>query len=497
MSKPSYYDIDDILAVQERVPCVLQVDLDGLGSAGSGGSSKVHRNSRWALPFWMADRLNEEDYVNMEVSPMFSKQANRMYAASPVSVQLRAISQHYYQFGLHLGDLVPEVPQVLQNMYMQRLQKIAQISQQGGNIETLDFVQSLDKTESRMLKLCQQSKSSMTDGIGGMHFALKQAKVEAQVVRAFDINNVANDVYSHNFGDVPVVQRSIDSLPMTLFEALKADLWTMSPPCQPYTRQGLQRGSDDMRAKSFLFIIDLLGKLQNKPMYLLMENVAGFEKSDTRGILLRQLVKVGYRFEEYLLNPLQLGYPNSRTRYYLLAKRDASPRECLEEFLPQFHYQVPGAGLIPPAADSQGLVDFEKTAWNHDKVRPVKEFMEALSGEDAVAYQLSQKVLDKHGYVHDVVTPEDRRTCCFTKGYTHYAEGTGSVLQTKGVVGQDPMTAENTRYFTPREVANLMGFPATFTFPENTSRKQRYRLLGNSLSVSVVAVLIDYLLNRM
>ncbi|KAJ2842421.1 hypothetical protein IWW36_005913, partial [Coemansia brasiliensis] len=290
-------------------------------------------------------------------------------------------------------------------------------------------------------------------GIGGMHFALKEAGVEAQVVRAFDINNVANEVYSHNFADVPVMQRSIDSLPMTLFEALKADLWTMSPPCQPYTRQGLQRGSDDLRAKSFLFIIDLLEKLQRKPMYLLMENVAGFEKSDTRDILLRQLVRVGYRFEEFLLNPLQLGYPNSRTRYYLLAKRDACPRECLEseEFPPQFLYQVPGAGLIPPAADKQGLVDFEKAAWNHDQVRPIKEFLETLSDDDAVTYQLSQKILDRHGYVHDVVTPEDRRTCCFTKGYTHYAEGTGSVLQTKGVVGQDPMTTENTRYFTPRE----------------------------------------------
>ncbi|KAJ1835821.1 DNA replication protein [Coemansia sp. RSA 2711] len=175
MSRPSYYDIDDILAVQERVPCVLQVDLDGLGSSGSGGLSKVHRNSRWALPFWMADRLNEEDYVNMEVSPMFSKQANRMYAASPESIQLRAITQHFYQFGLHLGDLVPDVPQILRNMYMQRLQKIAQISQQGQNVEALDFVQSLDKSEARLLKLCQQSQSAMVEWQQSKAYTLQKA----------------------------------------------------------------------------------------------------------------------------------------------------------------------------------------------------------------------------------------------------------------------------------------------------------------------------------
>ncbi|KAJ2825252.1 DNA replication protein [Coemansia erecta] len=175
MSRANYYDIDDILAVQERVPCVLQVDLDGLGSSGSGGASKVHRNSRWTLPFWMADRLNEEDYVNMEVSPMFSKQANRMYAASPESIQLRAITQHYYQFGLHLADLVPEVPQVLRNMYMQRVQKIAKISQQGQNIEAMDFVQSLDKTEAQMLKLCQQSQRSMAEWQQNKAYTLKKA----------------------------------------------------------------------------------------------------------------------------------------------------------------------------------------------------------------------------------------------------------------------------------------------------------------------------------
>ncbi|KAJ2683736.1 hypothetical protein GGH99_004267 [Coemansia sp. RSA 1285] len=338
-------------------------------------------------------------------------------------------------------------------------------------------------------------------GIGGMHFALKEAHIDSHVVHAFDINTVANHVYRHNFPDVPVMQRNIESLPMTLFESLKADLWTMSPPCQPYTRQGLQRGSEDPRAKSFVFIVDLLGRLQNKPRMILLENVAGFERSDTRPVFLRQLARHGYRFEEYLLNPLQLCYPNSRTRYYLLAKLDGSPRECSdsEEFPPSFRYSVAGAQLIQPAAaaDTEGHVDFEKGVWNHEEVRQIDRFTENLTTEEMAPYRLKPKVLESHGYVHDVVTPEDRRTCCFTKGYTHYAEGTGSILQMSGVVGKDPMTLENTRYFTPREVANLMGFPPALAFPSDTSLKQRYRLLGNSLSVSVVSVLMDYLVNRM
>ncbi len=51
------------------------------------------------------------------------------------------------------------------------------------------------------------------------------------------------------------------------------------------------------------------------------------------------------------------------------------------------------------------------------------------------------------------------------------------------------------RYFTPREIANLHSFPAGFSFPVHITLKQRYALLGNSLSALVVADLLAYLLH--
>jgi len=38
-----------------------------------------------------------------------------------------------------------------------------------------------------------------------------------------------------------------------------------------------------------------------------------------------------------------------------------------------------------------------------------------------------------------------------------------------------------------------MGFPPAFSFPATVSRKQQYKLLGNSLNVHVVAALISYM----
>lgn len=58
-----------------------------------------------------------------------------------------------------------------------------------------------------------------------------------EIVEAFDINDRANDVYQHNFGHRPS-QGNIQSLTSLELDKYRADVWLMSPPCQPYTRQG-------------------------------------------------------------------------------------------------------------------------------------------------------------------------------------------------------------------------------------------------------------------
>jgi len=74
-------------------------------------------------------------------------------------------------------------------------------------------------------------------GIGGLRYSLKEAGVQAVVVEAFEINDIANDVYQHNFGHRPS-QGNIQRLTVRQLDSYKADTWILSPPCQPYTRQG-------------------------------------------------------------------------------------------------------------------------------------------------------------------------------------------------------------------------------------------------------------------
>lgn len=50
------------------------------------------------------------------------------------------------------------------------------------------------------------------------------------------------------------------------------------------------------------------------------------------------------------------------------------------------------------------------------------------------------------------------------------------------------------RHFTPAEIAALHTFPPSFNFPLHVTLRQRYALLGNSLSARVVGDLLLYLL---
>ncbi|XP_020220873.1 tRNA (cytosine(38)-C(5))-methyltransferase 2 [Cajanus cajan] len=361
-------------------------------------------------------------------------------------------------------------------------------------------------------------------GIGGMRYSLMKAHVNAQVVEAFEINDTANDVYQHNFAHRPY-QGNIQCLTAADLDKYGADAWLLSPPCQPYTRQGLQKDTGDARAFSFLQILELMPFLLQPPSMLFVENVVGFETSDTHAKLIEILKKTNFITQEFILSPLQFGIPYSRPRYFCLAKRKPSSfvNECLNNQLvqsprPLFEYfdkvadeddsskedrhnllqscqpiekflelKIPGNDI---ADESAALM----TGLSNDAPRTLGE-NNGHEYESLDQYYVPRSLIERWGSAMDVVYPDSKRCCCFTKSYYRYVKGTGSLLATVQPMKRDKTSLKEQclRYFTPREVANLHSFPEEFEFPEHISLKQRYALLGNSLSVAVVAPLLHYL----
>ncbi|XP_048807415.1 tRNA (cytosine(38)-C(5))-methyltransferase [Lagopus muta] len=386
-------------------------------------------------------------------------------------------------------------------------------------------------------------------GIGGMHQALKESCVCAEVVAAVDVNTLANEVYKHNFPSTPLWAKTIEGIALKEFDRLSFDMILMSPPCQPFTRIGLQGDVSDPRTKSFLYILDILPRLQKLPKYLLLENVKGFESSSARNELLRTLETCGFKYQEFLLSPTCLGIPNSRLRYFLIAKLHHEPfffhvpgqiltrfpDQNLEELskdevVDEASSSLPSGeksllsntgsdcssknGPLPKEAFLFKLETVEEMIRKHSQdndpsIQMLQDFLED-ENEEMSQYFLAPKSLLRYAFLLDIVKPTCRRSTCFTKGYGHYVEGTGSVLQTavdvqlesvfkhiENLTEEEKLMKLSTlklRYFTPREIANLHGFPPEFGFPDKVSIKQCYRLLGNSLNVHVVAKLISILL---
>ncbi|XP_042366340.1 tRNA (cytosine(38)-C(5))-methyltransferase [Plectropomus leopardus] len=373
-------------------------------------------------------------------------------------------------------------------------------------------------------------------GIGGMHYALKESGIPAQVVAAVDINTTANQIYRHNFPDTALWNKTIEGITLDDFNKLSFDMMLMSPPCQPFTRLGLQGDIADSRTKSFLYILDLLPRLSKRPRFILLENVKGFECSSARERLVKTLTECGYSFQELMISPTSVGIPNSRLRYFLIAKisaenfcsqsskiLDAFPHLAANDSPEQpTVLNPPHQDICPPEEELQGgpvLYKLEtaedaqrKTSQNSNlSVRRIQDFLEPQLEANLEHYLLPPKTLLRYALLLDIVRPTCRRSVCFTKGYGRYVEGTGSVLQCcmdtemeSVFKALDQCSEEEKlqrlmrlklRYFTPREVANLMGFPPSFSFPEQITTRQQYKVLGNSLNVLVVSRLLQLLVS--
>ncbi|XP_052863673.1 tRNA (cytosine(38)-C(5))-methyltransferase [Anopheles cruzii] len=321
-------------------------------------------------------------------------------------------------------------------------------------------------------------------GIGGMRMGLERTGKAFEIISALDVNPIANQVYRQNFGEHVVRNGNILSLTASGITKMRIDTILMSPPCQPFSRNGKFNDVDDCRAEPFQHICSLLEGIPTVK-FILMENVKGFETSQACALYKDRLQNAGFIFQEYILSPHQFGIPNTRHRYYCIAKRKGS------------YFRWNAEGIISQLPNTVAVQPVNIGAITKD--------LEAIE-----SYLLKEVTLKRHLQIMDICTSESTNSMCFTKAYTHYAEGTGSVFSplakqdfdniyqsaTNAVEHDEKCALLRTlrvRYFTPQEVARLMSFPEYFCFPDAVTVKQRYRLLGNSVNVHVVGFLLEEL----
>jgi site-specific DNA-cytosine methylase len=281
-------------------------------------------------------------------------------------------------------------------------------------------------------------------GIGGFSAAYSPR----EVVAAIDIDQAAKQTYERNF-ESPYYTRSIESITLEWIASFEADIWWMSPPCQPYTRRGSRRDLEDPRSRGLKHLMSLLKHV--RPEWLLLENVLGFRDSETWKSCQIVLKESGYRWMTMEVCPSSWGWPNRRPRFYVIATLDELP------------------------------------SW-----RPTPTY----SGiwQDFVDAQYDENCLVDAGFVQRYHESLDRLTAsrikepaaCFGSSYGVASSGSGSYLE---------IDESKYRRFSPEEVLRLLGFPESFQFAEGLALRKKWSLAGNSLSIPVIKYLIEHLPN--
>ena len=265
-----------------------------------------------------------------------------------------------------------------------------------------------------------------------------------EIAAAVDINHTARQVYSANFSSPNFVQE-IASLTDERLKNFDAQLWWMSPPCQPFTRRGLRRDLEDARTRPLVRLID--GIRSARPEHIAVENVIGFHDSQTFALLTTALDDCGYSFVASEMCSSDFGLPNLRPRCFVAASRTCTPklirpqpRACKEihEYLDE----------------SQGTnCEEQAERWGDLTV-------------DANKIELYREAVN-------VVSPNDQTTRCFTSAYGKSLVRSGSYLK----------LGNGYRRFSPSEVARLLGFPDKFKLPASLTTRQLWKLLGNTVSI--------------
>ena len=183
------------------------------------------------------------------------------------------------------------------------------------------------------------SAVELYSGIGGLHCGVSKFnqnltnQTKIKITHSFDINQNCNKVYSRNFPETKVTARPLDIIKPAEFDNLQADLILMSPPCQPYTRQGNKKDHEDERAQSFLHLLEnVWPEMKSRPKMMILENVSGFETSVTHGKLIKFLKEHNYVYKEFMLSPIHLGIPYQRLRYFLVAVHEPENGLDCEDF---------------------------------------------------------------------------------------------------------------------------------------------------------------------
>lgn len=325
--------------------------------------------------------------------------------------------------------------------------------------------------------------ASLFSGVGGFDLGFELAGIET--IAQCEIDDHACRVLEHHW---PEVTRYHDITTLDGRDLRGVDVITGGFPCQDLSVAGRRRGLAGARSGLFFQLARVVEEA--RPRLLVWENVPGLLSQDRGGAMrevVGELARIGYFGAWRVLDSQFHGVPQRRRRVFgAFAPGSAGGWACGASVL----LEPEGGGWAPAEGGSAGedvARCLDGGAGGDSGKEQQRTFVPdvalACGAQDAkgVSQRDSQTTLvastlrAAEGH-HGHSSPRGDGSDNLVVAQPHRAQASG---------GSDLVQAHGVRRLTPLEAERLQGFPDGWTDVDGMSDTQRYRQLGNAVSVPV------------
>ena len=304
-----------------------------------------------------------------------------------------------------------------------------------------------------------------------------------------DSDKYAVQTYNKNFGEnhKPTDIRTIkaDSIP-------DFDLLCGGFPCQAFSVAGKRKGFGDTRGTLF-FEIERILKAK-RPRLVFLENVKGLLNHDegrTFGTILNALWELGYDVQWMVLNSKFFGVPQNRERVFIIGSLRGKSRP---EILP--------FGFSGEEISGKVIGTLETDGWEkrHEQIRRVWDIEgTAPTIPTGQGGGVMTKISIPHfTQVHNMQPRSPNRPSLIKNpksgGHGHLQRDDTSYCLDGANTNAVEFNNMKIRRLTPTECERLQGFPDGWT--EGVSDTQRYKQMGNAVTVNVIQAIATPLLSQ-
>ena len=383
---------------------------------------------------------------------------------------------------------------------------------------------------------------SLFSGIGGFDLAMKRKGIE--IIGACEIDKFARQIYEKNFPGIKIYENAtkLNAKDLPDFDILAAGF-----PCQPFSKAGLGKGFDDIRGTLVFEILRITR--EKRPSILLLENVKGLlsnQNGSTFIRILQEFEKLGYLLQWQTINSSAftaqnrerifiIGYSRESRRQKILPIREPNEtnegvRRCKQiGYLENETYESAGrvysseglARTIKSTFDRTGkygiiithgkiynlarnlantLTTKYRNDWKRDRTLIAEPVNVQTSGRKG---HIEKRIKSGFGQIgthfggshkhQDNLVCEAVQLTGTWKQHGRKFKKTGEpsfCVLTNDVNGI--FDGMRIRRLTPVECERLQGFPDNFT--KGISDNQRYKCLGNAVTVPVIEYILDCIL---